>query len=167
MSALTITMTVNGQNRALAIEPNETLLNVLRERLGLTGAKYGCGIGECGACTVLLDGKPVLSCQLLAVTCDGKSVVTAEGLSKGKEVHPMQEAYVDEGAVQCGFCTPGMVISSVALVREKPIPSTEDIKEALRGNVCRCTGYENIINAVKTGAEQMKPENRHKKGKKR
>lgn len=159
MSALPIELVVNGRSYKLFVEPNETLLNVLRGRFHFTGAKYGCGIGECGACTVLLDGKPVLSCQLLAATCDGKRVGTIEGLANGKEDHPMQEAFVDEGAVQCGFCTPGMVISSVALVEEIPEPSTGEIKEALRGNFCRCTGYENIIRAVKSGARKMKEKN--------
>jgi aerobic carbon-monoxide dehydrogenase small subunit len=155
MSAVKITVTINGREHILEVEPQETLLNVLRERFHLTGAKYGCGIGECGACTVLLDDTPVLSCQLLAAVCDGKEVVTIEGLSEGNRDHPMQEAYVEEGAVQCGFCTPGMVLSSVALVWEKPKPNIDDIKEALRGNLCRCTGYENIFRAVKSGAEKM------------
>ncbi|MFP4178450.1 MAG: (2Fe-2S)-binding protein [Spirochaetaceae bacterium] len=166
MSEVEIELTINGKNRVVSVEPNETLLNVLRERFYLTGVKYGCGIGECGACTVLMEGKPVLSCQLLAVTCDGKKIVTVEGLSRGKEDHPMQQAFIDEGAVQCGFCTPGMVLSSVALAEENISEenigeentqlSNHDIKEALRGNLCRCTGYENIFNAVKTGTRIMK-----------
>lgn len=160
MSAVKIELTINGKKQVVSVEPNETLLNVLRERFSLTGVKYGCGIGECGACTVLMDGKPVLSCQLLAVTCEGKEIVTVEGLSQGKEDHPMQQAFIDEGAVQCGFCTPGMVLSSVALAEEniseeKTQLSNHDIKEALRGNLCRCTGYENIFNAVKTGVQNM------------
>ncbi len=157
MKKIPIELTINGKLHELLVEPNETLLNLLRDRSHLTGAKYGCGIGECGACTVLMDGQPVLSCQLLAATCDGKKVVTIEGLqASDRETHPMQDAFVEEGAVQCGFCTPGMVVSATALVEEKPDPTTQDIKEALRGNFCRCTGYENIIRAVKTGARKMK-----------
>jgi len=157
MKKIPIELTINGKLHELLVEPKETLLNLLRDRFHLTGAKYGCGIGECGACTVLMDGQPVLSCQLLAATCDGKKVVTIEGLqASDRENHPMQDAFVEEGAVQCGFCTPGMVVSATALVEEKPDPTTQDIKEALRGNFCRCTGYENIIRAVKTGARKMK-----------
>ena len=156
MKKIPIQLTVNDKVHDIFVHPNETLLNLLRERFNYTGAKYGCGIGECGSCTVLLEGEPVLSCQLLAATCDGKKVVTIEGLSKGGINHPMQDAFVDAGAVQCGFCTPGMVISAIALVERKPKPTTEDIKEALRGNFCRCTGYENIVQAVKMGSEKMK-----------
>jgi len=157
MKKIPIELTINGKLHELLVGPNETLLNLLRDRFHLTGAKYGCGIGECGACTVLMDGQPVLSCQLLAATCDGKKIITIEGLqASDRENHPMQDAFVEEGAVQCGFCTPGMVISATALVEEKPEPTTQDIKEALRGNFCRCTGYENIIRAVKTGARKMK-----------
>jgi len=157
---LPIDLKINGRNHEILVAPNETLLNVLRDRFHLTGAKYGCGIGECGACTVLLDGTPILSCQMLAVSCDGREVTTIEGLSedyqkKGGD-HPMQEAFVEEGAVQCGFCTPGMIVSATALVKEQPEPSTLEIKDALRGNLCRCTGYENIIRAVKTGARKLK-----------
>jgi len=156
MKKIPIELTINGRLHELLVRPNETLLNVLRDRFHLTAVKYGCGIGECGACTVLLDGVPVLSCQILAATCGGRKIITAEGLAPAGETHPMQDAFVEEGAVQCGFCTPGMVISATALVKEKPDPSTEDIKDALRGNLCRCTGYENIIRAVKTGARKMK-----------
>ena len=151
-----ITLTINGRKHRLEVEPKTTLLQLLREDFHLTGAKYGCGIGECGACTVLRDGKPILGCQTLAVTCDGSSITTIEGISDGRDLHPMQESFIDEGAVQCGFCTPGMVLSAVALVNDKPEPSTEDIREALRGNLCRCTGYENITRAVKEGARRMR-----------
>lgn len=153
-----VTMEINGRSHTLDVSSNETLLQVLRDRFHLTGAKYGCGIGECGACTVLMDGKPILSCQTLAATCNGRKITTAEGLTPGKETHPMQEAFVEEGAVQCGFCTPGMVVSAVALVQENPDPTEEDIQDALRGNFCRCTGYENITRAVLTGAKKMKEE---------
>lgn len=161
MKKIPMELTINGRRHELLVKPNETLLNVLRDRFHLTAAKYGCGIGECGACTVLLDGTPVLSCQMLAISCDGREVVTAEGLQGEAEAHPMQDAFVEEGAVQCGFCTPGMVISATALVAEKPDPTTDEIKDALRGNLCRCTGYENIIRAVKTGAQKMKTERRN------
>lgn len=155
---VTITLGINGRSHTLEVSPQETLLQVLRERFHLTGAKYGCGIGECGACTVLMDGKPILSCQTLAAVCNGREITTVEGLSDGRDLHPMQEAFVEEGAVQCGFCTPGMVVSAVALVREKGEPADEDITDALRGNFCRCTGYENITRAVRSGAKKMKEE---------
>jgi len=151
----TINIKINGKDYTREVAPQETLLNFLRERFHLTGAKYGCGIGECGACTVLMDGKPILSCQTLAATCDGAEITTIEGVAEGKRLHPMQEAFVDEGAVQCGFCTPGMVLSSIALINREPEPSNEQIKDALRGNLCRCTGYENIFRAVKEGAKKM------------
>lgn len=140
---------VNGEMKSLEVEPNELLINVLRNRLGLTGIKYVCGIGECGACTVMLDGEPVLSCLMLAVDVDGKEIVTVEGLTTGDELSEVQRAFIDEGAVQCGFCTPGFLIMSEYLLREKPKPTEEEIKEYLRGNLCRCTGYVNIIRAVK------------------
>jgi len=156
MKSIPITLTINGRTRELLVKPNETLLNVLRDRFHLTGAKYGCGIGECGACTVLMDDIPVLSCQLLAASCDGRSILTIEGLQDGTAVHPMQEAFEEEGAIQCGFCTPGMILSAIALVKKSPDPTTDEIREALRGNICRCTGYENIFLAVKSGARKMR-----------
>jgi carbon-monoxide dehydrogenase small subunit len=156
MKSIPITLTINGRTHELLVQPNETLLNVLRDRFHLTGAKYGCGIGECGACTVLMDDIPVLSCQLLAASCDGRSILTIEGLQDGTTVHPMQEAFEEEGAIQCGFCTPGMILSAIALVKKKPDPTTDEIREALRGNICRCTGYENIFLAVKSGARKMR-----------
>ncbi|MEM2021735.1 MAG: (2Fe-2S)-binding protein [Zestosphaera sp.] len=144
---------VNGEMKSLEVEPNELLINVLRNRLGLTGIKYVCGIGECGACTVMLDGEPVLSCLMLAVDVDGKEIVTVEGLTTGDELSEVQKAFIDEGAVQCGFCTPGFLIMSEYLLREKPKPTEEEIKEYLRGNLCRCTGYVNIIRAVKKASD--------------
>ena len=146
---IAITLNVNGKDHPLEVEPNEILLNVLRDRLALMGAKYGCGIGECGACTVLLDGKAVLSCQTLAFTADGKHITTIEGLERDGELDPLQQAFIDEGAVQCGYCTPGMILSAKALLDAKPDPSTEEIKQAIRGNLCRCTGYTNIVRAIK------------------
>lgn len=145
-----IKLNVNGREYSISVEPKEILLNVLRDRLHLTGTKYGCGIGECGACTILLDGRSVLSCQMLAVSANGKKIVTIEGLEENGEVAPIQQAFVDEGAVQCGFCTPGMVVTAKELLDTNPNPDSEAIKEAIRGNLCRCTGYTNIIRAVKS-----------------
>ena len=129
-----ISIMVNGRNYNLQVKPNELLLNVLRENLSLTGAKYGCGIGECGACTVLLNGRAVLSCLTLAVSVNGQEVTTIEGLSDGNKLHPLQESFIEEGAVQCGFCTPGMILSAKALIDEKPEPANSEIKETIRGN---------------------------------
>ncbi len=144
-----ITLNVNGKEYPLEVKPNEILLNVLRDRLGLMGTKYGCGIGECGACTVLLEGRAILSCQTLAFTADGKKITTIEGLEKDGSLDPLQQAFIDEGAVQCGYCTPGMILSAKALLEAKPDPSNEEIKQAIRGNLCRCTGYTNIVRAIK------------------
>jgi carbon-monoxide dehydrogenase small subunit len=152
---ISITLTVNGRKHSLEVAPNEILLNVLRDRLGLMGTKYGCGIGECGACTVLLNGKAVLSCQLLAFTADGRDIVTIEGLERNGSLDPLQEAFVEEGAIQCGFCTPAMLLSAKALLDEHPNPTDDDIREAIRGNICRCTGYVNIVRAIKSGAQKI------------
>ncbi len=157
---LAITLNVNGKNRRLKVKPNEPLLNVLRDRLGLTGTKYGCGIGECGACTVLLDGRAILSCQTLAFTADGKKITTIEGLEQDGSLHPLQQAFIDEGAVQCGYCTPGMILSAKALLDSNPDPSTEQIKQAIRGNLCRCTGYANILRAIETARDKLKGQER-------
>ncbi len=156
MNTISIELNVNGRDWQLSVAPNEMLLNVLRERLHYTGTKYGCGIGECSACTVLMDDTPVLSCQILAVQCVGKKIVTIEGLAEGQESHPMQDAFIEEGAVQCGFCTPAMVLTAAALVKEKPDPENQDIRDALRGNFCRCTGYVKILKAVQSGARKMR-----------
>jgi len=150
------TITINGRKREFDVEPSKLLLNLLRDDLGLTGAKYGCGIGECGACTVHVDGEPVLGCMTLAVDCDGKTVETIEGLSDGMELHPIQQAYLDEGAVQCGFCTPGFIMTTKALLDENPEPSEAEIRNYLKGNLCRCTGYVNIVKAVQKAAEDMR-----------
>jgi carbon-monoxide dehydrogenase small subunit len=145
-----ITLTVNGVNRELLVAQNDLLLNVLRDHLGLTGAKYGCGIGECGSCTVLLDGEPVLACLTLAIAVDGSEVVTIEGLSGADgRLHPVQESFLNEGAVQCGFCTPGMILAGKALLDENPQPTEREIREYIRGNLCRCTGYTQIVKAIK------------------
>jgi carbon-monoxide dehydrogenase small subunit len=143
-----INLTVNGIEYDLDIAPQKTLLEVLREDLKLTGTKEGCGKGECGACTVLLDGEPVNSCLLLAVDVHNKKVTTIEGLSLGGNLHPIQEAFLDKGAIQCGFCTPGMVLVAKALLDKNKHPSEAEIRNALTGNLCRCTGYQQIIEAI-------------------
>ncbi|RKX81804.1 MAG: (2Fe-2S)-binding protein [Spirochaetes bacterium] len=151
-----ISIKINGREYNVEVKSNELLLNVLREKFGLLGAKYGCGIGECGACTVLLNGRAILSCLTLAVSVNGQEITTIEGLSDGSKLHPLQESFIEEGAIQCGFCTPGMILSAKALIDEKPEPTNNEIKEAIRGNVCRCTGYVNIITAIKAGAKKIK-----------
>ena len=145
-----ITLTINGETELVDVPSNLTLLQMLREKLALTGTKNGCAAGECGACTVMLDGEPVNSCMVLAVECDGASIVTVEGLADDGRLDPVQEAIVEQGGVQCGFCTPGILISARALLNRNPHPSDAEIREALVGNLCRCTGYLRIIEAVKT-----------------
>jgi carbon-monoxide dehydrogenase small subunit len=147
-----IRVTVNGEREWLGVPANMTLLQLLREKLALTGAKNGCAAGECGACTVMMDGEPVNSCMVLAVEADGHEILTVEGLAKDGQLDALQQAFVDEGGVQCGFCTPGMLISSRALLNRCPDPTEEQIREALVGNLCRCTGYTRIVRAVKTAA---------------
>ena len=151
-----IQLHVNGQTHDLVVHPARTLLDVLRDQLGLTGAKRGCGLGACGACTVLLDGRPAAACLTLALEADGQEVLTIEGLAEGGALHPVQEAFVESGAVQCGFCTPGMVLSAKTLLDRCPDPKPEEIREALAGNVCRCTGYVKIIEAVSIAARRMR-----------
>lgn len=150
-----IQLSVNGESFDLLVEPRHTLLKVLREDLGFTGTKRGCDAGECGACTVLLNGKPVNSCLVLAVEADGAEITTIEGLARGSELHPIQEAFIQHGAVQCGYCTPGMILSAKALLDENPHPSEVEVKRAIAGNLCRCTGYVKIIGAILAAAEQM------------
>ena len=154
MAMHTITLTVNGAQERLDVPSNMTLLHLLRDKLALTGTKNGCEAGECGACTVLVDGEPVNSCLMLAVEADGREVVTVEGLSSGDELSPLQAAFVEHNAVQCGFCTPGMLISAHALLERTPQPTEQEIKEALVGNLCRCTGYVRIIDAIQAAAER-------------
>jgi len=156
MSRMRIEFTLNGRRRHLDVEPNQLLLNLLREGLYLTGTKYGCGIGECGACTVLVEGEPVLSCLTLAVDVDGKEVETIEGLARGDDLDVVQKAFLDEAAVQCGFCTPGFIMTTRALLNENPDPTEGEIREYLKGNLCRCTGYVNIVRAVKRAAEKSR-----------
>ncbi|MEW6262567.1 MAG: (2Fe-2S)-binding protein [Thermodesulfobacteriota bacterium] len=148
MSWHRITLIVNGASRVLEVEADRRLLDVLREDLGLTGTKKGCDEGDCGACTVLLDGRPVNSCLVLAVQADGKRIETIEGLARGSELHPLQRAFVDGGAVQCGFCTPGMIMTAKALLNENPKPTRAEIQKAMAGNLCRCTGYLQIVEAI-------------------
>jgi len=150
-----IEITINGRKRQFDVEPNKLLLNLVRDELYLTGTKYGCGIGECGACTVHMDGQAVLACMVLAVDADGRSVTTIEGVADGGKLDPVQEAYIEEGAIQCGFCTPGFIMSTKALLKENPDPSEGEIREYLKGNYCRCTGYVNIIKAVQSAAKKI------------
>lgn len=150
-----IEITINGRLRRFDVEPNKLLLNLVRDDLYLTGTKYGCGIGECGACTVHLDGEAVLACMVLAMDADGRRVDTIEGVADGTKLDPVQEAYIEEGAIQCGFCTPGFVMTTKALLAENPDPSETEIREYLKGNYCRCTGYVNIVRAVQSAARKL------------
>ncbi|MBN1682490.1 (2Fe-2S)-binding protein [Candidatus Bathyarchaeota archaeon] len=150
-----VELIINGKKCIFDLEPNILLLNLLRDKMDLTGSKYGCGIGECGACTVLLDGEAVLACMILAVDVDGHNVDTIEGLAEGDKLHPIQEAYLEEDAIQCGFCTPGFIMSTTALLKENKDPSEAEIRNYLQGNICRCTGYVNIIKAVQNAAKRM------------
>ncbi|MDR3567354.1 MAG: (2Fe-2S)-binding protein [Syntrophobacteraceae bacterium] len=145
-----IRVTVNDMEYEVAVKPNQTLVDMLRYDLGLTGTKNGCGEGDCGACTVILDGTPVSSCLVLAVQADGRAITTIEGVEGKDGLHPLQKAFIEKGAVQCGFCTPGMVLSAKSLLDENPGPSEEEIREGISGNLCRCTGYLQIIDAVKS-----------------
>jgi carbon-monoxide dehydrogenase small subunit len=150
-----ILLTINGETEQVDVPSQMTLLQLLRDRLAFTGTKNGCTAGECGACTVLLDGEPVNSCMILAVECAGHQVITVEGLAKDRVLDPVQQALIDHGGVQCGFCTPGMLISARALLNRNPEPSEADIREALVGNLCRCTGYIRIIEAVQDAARRQ------------
>ena len=143
-----IELKVNGESYETAVDPHRTLLEVLRENLGLTGAKEGCDLGACGACTVLIDGKAVLSCLTLAVDSQGKEITTIEGLAKEGKLHPLQQNFVDHGAIQCGFCTSGMILSAKAMLDKTPKPTEDEVKRGISGNLCRCTGYTKIIEAI-------------------
>ena len=152
------TFVVNGESSDILFAPYKTLLEVLREDLDLTGTKHGCELGECGACAVLVDGTPLLSCLVLAVECEGRKIETVEGMACGATLHPLQTAFADLGAAQCGYCTPGFLLTAKALLEKEPEPSRERIKEALSGNLCRCTGYLQIFEAVEEAARVMREE---------
>ena len=150
-----VVLRVNGISYQVEIEPWRTLVEVLRETLGLTGTKKSCNEGECGACTVMMDGRPVASCLVLAVDAQGKEIVTIEGLSEGERLHPIQEAFLKHGAIQCGFCTPGMVISAKALLDQNPRPTVTEVRKAISGNLCRCTGYQHIVDSIMAASKMM------------
>ena len=143
-----IRLIVNDKDYEIAVRPNQTLADVIRNDIGLTGTKKGCEVGECGTCTVILDGKPVNSCLVLAVQANGKNVLTIEGLETDQGLHPIQQAFVDKGAIQCGFCTPGMILSAKSLLDQNPTPDEKEIRTAISGNLCRCTGYQKIVEAI-------------------
>ncbi len=156
MNKIQVQLTVNGNKHSLKVAPNKRLLDILREDLNLTGTKEGCDIGECGACTVVMNGQAVHSCLVLAPQADGAEILTVEGLANGERLHPLQTNFLQYGAVQCGFCIPGMLMSSYALLEENPHPNEDEIKEAIAGNLCRCTGYKQIIQAVEATVETTK-----------
>jgi carbon-monoxide dehydrogenase small subunit len=151
-----ITLKVNTDQYEIAVKPNQTLLDVLRKNLGLTGAKRGCELGDCGSCTVIMNGKPVNSCLVLALEANNAVIETIEGLETPKGLHPVQQAFVDKGAIQCGFCSPGMILSSKHLLEHNPDPTEQEIREAIAGNLCRCTGYQKIVEAIHSCAEKTK-----------
>ena len=154
----TLRLRINGETRAAVFPTHHTLLEVLREELGLTGTKHGCELGECGACAVLVDGRPVLSCLALAAEMEGRAIETVEGLQNGNELHPLQATFADLSAAQCGYCTPGILMTAKALLAENPRPTGGEIREALAGNICRCTGYHKIVEAVEWAAARMRGE---------
>lgn len=147
---------LNGREVSLEVDPSAMLVEVLRDQFGLMGTKVGCNAGDCGSCTVLIDGQPFVSCLVPAIRVKGREVVTVEGLARGEQLHPLQDAFLEEGAVQCGFCTPGILLTAKALLDCNPTPSRWEIKEAIAGNLCRCTGYEQIIDAIQRAASRMK-----------
>jgi carbon-monoxide dehydrogenase small subunit len=152
----TIKLAVNGETYEIQVEPYASLLDTLRDNLLLTGTKKGCDEGDCGACTVIMDGKTVTSCLVLAVDANGRDLVTVEGLAQGGRLHPVQRAFVEQGGVQCGFCTPGLIMSLVGLLQEDPNPTEEDVRYAIGGNLCRCTGYSKVVKAALSAAETMR-----------
>ena len=156
--AVHLKMRVNGEEGEVSFPPYKTLLEVLREELGLTGTKHGCELGECGACAVLVDGEPVLSCLTLALECDGRAIDTVEGLARGAQLHPLQAAFADLGGAQCGYCTPGILMTAKALLERESNPSRERIREAISGNLCRCTGYQQIYEAIEEAARRLSHE---------
>jgi carbon-monoxide dehydrogenase small subunit len=156
MKNVLIEFTVNGEIHEIGVKPNDTLLEVLREKLGLIGTKEGCGVGECGTCTVLMNGKPILSCITLAMDVAGSAITTIEGISEGEELDPLQKSFIDRGAVQCGFCTPGMILTAKELLDRVKEPDIEQVKDAISGNLCRCTGYTKIIEAIQAVGDNRK-----------
>jgi aerobic carbon-monoxide dehydrogenase small subunit len=158
MSKIHVTTTVNGDEREFLCTPGETLLDALRGQLGLTGSKEGCGSGDCGACTVVLDGQMVCSCLVLAAEAEGRTIATIEGVAEGSELHPVQQTFLERGALQCGFCTPGFIVAAKALLDHNPAPSESEIRYWLAGNLCRCTGYDKIVRAVQDAAAQLRQE---------
>ncbi|MBW2093855.1 MAG: (2Fe-2S)-binding protein [Deltaproteobacteria bacterium] len=150
-----IKLTVNNQEYDLDVEPNLTLLDLLRDRLKLTGTKKGCDEGDCGACTVIMDGRPISSCLVLAVQANGKEILTIEGMETAEGMHPIQQAFIKKGAIQCGYCTPGMILSAKALLDRDPHPNEEEIRAAISGNLCRCTGYQKIVEAIEEASNEQ------------
>jgi carbon-monoxide dehydrogenase small subunit len=155
-----LTLRVNGESQEVSFAPYKTLLEVLREDMNLTGTKHGCELGECGACAVLVDGTPVLSCLVLALDCEGRDIETVEGLADGSKLHPLQAAFADLGGAQCGYCTPGILMTAKALLEKEPSPVRERIREAISGNLCRCTGYQQIYESIEEGARRMREQKR-------
>jgi len=155
-----IKFVVNGMERELLVNAQELLSDMLRDRLGLKGTKVACGAGECGACTVLLDEKPVNACLVLAVQADGKSILTIEGMADGPELHPIQKAFIEQGAIQCGFCTPGLIMTTKAMLEENPEPTEEEVRDGLIGHICRCTGYQKIVSAVVSAGQEIQAQRR-------
>lgn len=156
VQTLPISFTLNGKLQELEIEPHELLLDVIRERFGLTGVKRSCDVQVCGACTLLVDGKPVSGCTTLAFEVRGRSVLTIEGLAENGKLHPLQEAFIEHGGFQCGFCTPGMILAAKALLDENPTPTEQELKHYMHGNICRCTGYKKIIESIMAAAKKMR-----------
>ncbi|HBC93502.1 MAG TPA: (2Fe-2S)-binding protein [Pelotomaculum sp.] len=150
-----IALEINGLVYDLVVSHRDLLVDVIRKKIGLTGTKKGCGNGDCGACTVLVEGEPTLSCLTLAISCNGKKITTVEGLAQGGQLHPIQEAFINHGAIQCGYCTPGMLMSAKGLLDKNPKPTLEEIKVAISGNLCRCTGYKRIVEAIQMASETM------------
>jgi carbon-monoxide dehydrogenase small subunit len=157
VQTIPISFTLNGKLQELEVEPHELLLDVVRDRLGLTGVKRSCDVQVCGACTLLVDGRPVSACTTLAFEVRGRSVLTIEGLAVDGKLHPLQQAFINHGGFQCGFCTPGMILASKALLDENPHPSEEELKHFMHGNICRCTGYKKIIESIMAAAKEMSP----------
>ena len=153
---IAVSTTVNGDEYQFVVDPRETLLDALRDRMGLTGAKEGCGTGDCGACTVNIDGRPVCSCLVLAAEAEGKKITTVEGMADGETLHPLQQKFIDHAALQCGICTPGILVAAKALLDENPDPTETEVRYWLAGNLCRCTGYDKIIRAVMESAAEMR-----------